>query len=169
MSHKAILIWNFLFQVSRSGTRTTKSSGLARAVSFQPGNVLSDGAHSLLMKSNERTRAMDALKNIRRQKMIEQGGCCYYCGLAMWENALKPAVQARGRSAASLRLLQCTAEHLHPRSEGGADTADNIVAACRFCNSRRHRRKQPQTPEAYRAYVQRRMAAGRWLAAQMAP
>lgn len=111
---------------------------------------------------------MGALKNIRKKKMIEQGGRCYYCGLVMWENALEPIAQARSRSAASLWLLQCTAEHLHPRSEGGADTADNIVAACWFCNSRRHRQKQPPAPEDYRAYVQRRMGKGRWLAAQLA-
>lgn len=111
---------------------------------------------------------MGALKNIRKKKMIEQGGRCYYCGLAMWENALKPAEQARGRSASLPKLLQCTAEHLHPRSEGGEDTADNIVAACRFCNSKRHQRKAPKAPGAYRTYVQRRMAAGRWLAAHLA-
>lgn len=29
-------------------------------------------------------------------------------------------------------------DHLVPRSAGGADTADNLVLACRSCNCRRH-------------------------------
>ena len=31
----------------------------------------------------------------------------------------------------------CTTEHLVPRSQGGGDQLDNIVAACRYCNSHR--------------------------------
>ena len=111
---------------------------------------------------------MGRLKHIRRKKMIEQGGHCYYCGLQMWEGVPDPVVPVRSRSTKLPRPLQCTTEHLRPRSDGGANTADNIVAACRFCNSRRHQRKQPKAPEDYRAYVQRRMAAGRWLAAHLA-
>lgn len=101
------------------------------------------------------------LKAIRRKKMIAQGGRCWYCGLPMWE-----AEQARARGEAPPRALRCTAEHLHPRGEGGADTADNIVAACLFCNNQRHRRKSPRSPEEHRRHVQQRMAAGRWLATQ---
>lgn len=109
---------------------------------------------------------MTALKNIRRRKMLAQEGRCYYCGLPMWDAALDHPLPATGNAGRRPRALQCTAEHLLPRSEGGADTAENIVAACLFCNSARHQRKRPPTPEAYRVYVQRRMAAGRWLAAQ---
>jgi 5-methylcytosine-specific restriction endonuclease McrA len=32
----------------------------------------------------------------------------------------------------------CTAEHLVARMDGGRDTRDNIVAACRRCNAARH-------------------------------
>lgn len=32
----------------------------------------------------------------------------------------------------------CTADHLIIRSDGGRTTEDNIVAACRECNNRRH-------------------------------
>lgn len=111
---------------------------------------------------------MGALKNIRRKKMIAQGGRCYYCGLPMWDDAADAVAQAHRRSEALPKNLRCTAEHLHPRSEGGVNTADNIVAACWYCNNFRHRRKQPRSPEAHRAHVQQRMAAGRWLAAQFA-
>jgi 5-methylcytosine-specific restriction endonuclease McrA len=47
--------------------------------------------------------------------------CCVYCGAT------------EHSSGAKLHL-----DHLTPRSEGGADTADNLVLACRSCNCRRH-------------------------------
>lgn len=105
---------------------------------------------------------MSALKNIRVKKMIAQGGCCYYCGLSMWDEAAAAGQRDHLRTK-PLKNLRCTAEHLQSRCEGGGDTADNIVAACYFCNIHRHRRKRPLSPEAYRHHVQRRMAAGRWL------
>ncbi len=111
---------------------------------------------------------MKALKNLRRKKMLAQGGRCFYCDLPMWDEALNPSLPLACRSAELPKILRCTAEHLHPRSEGGANTPDNIVAACLFCNNARHRRKRPLSPEAHRAHVQQRMAAGRWLVAQVA-
>jgi len=53
--------------------------------------------------------------------------------------------------------LQATAEHLVARCKGGTDAPDNIVAACRFCNTRRHQTKHPLTPEAYARRVQARL------------
>jgi hypothetical protein len=111
---------------------------------------------------------MGALKNIRRTKMLAQAGRCYYCGLPMWDDTLNECPPAACRRGRQLKPLRCTAEHLLPRSEGGADTAENIVAACLYCNQTRHRAKRPRSPEHYRAHVRRRMAAGRWLAAQVA-
>lgn len=110
---------------------------------------------------------MGTLKTIRQSKMLAQRGRCYYCGLPMWDPALgvEPPTLCTTRS---LQIyLRCTAEHLRPRSEGGANTVQNIVAACWFCNSRRHHRKQPLSPDAHRAHVRRQMAAGKWLAAKL--
>jgi 5-methylcytosine-specific restriction endonuclease McrA len=109
---------------------------------------------------------MKALKNLRRKKMFEQGGRCFYCDLPMWDEAPDLCLPVSCKSGGLPKILQCTAEHLHPRSEGGGNTADNIVAACLYCNNLRHRRKRPMSPEAHRAHVRQRMAAGRWLAAQ---
>jgi len=109
---------------------------------------------------------MKALKNLRRKKMIAQRGRCFYCDLPMWDEDLDPCLPISCRSAGLRKILRCTAEHLHPRTEGGANTTDNIVAACWYCNNSRHRRRQPLSPEAHRAHVQQRMAAGRWLAAK---
>lgn len=107
---------------------------------------------------------MGALKHIRKKKMIAQEGRCHYCGLPMWEDDEATASPSGTGKKPGPRQLRCTAEHLHARSEGGGNSPDNIVAACWYCNSHRHRRKSPPSPEAYRLHVQQRMAAGRWLA-----
>lgn len=110
---------------------------------------------------------MGQLSNIRRDKMRAQEGRCYYCDLPMWDPKLDHDVSDLCQSRAFQKYLRCTAEHLHPRSEGGANTHDNIVAACWYCNTRRHHRKDPPSPSAHRARVQKRMAQGKWLAAQL--
>ncbi|WP_425521304.1 hypothetical protein [Xanthomonas vasicola] len=38
----------------------------------------------------------------------------------------------------------------------------NIAAACWLCKQRRHKRKSPPPPDAYRAFVQKRLAKGKW-------
>ncbi|MFT3807262.1 HNH endonuclease [Arenimonas sp.] len=60
------------------------------------------------------------------------------------------------------RQLQCTAEHLLARRDGGDDSPDNIAAACRFCNAHRHQRKSPPSPLRYRELVSKRLARGSW-------
>ena len=60
------------------------------------------------------------------------------------------------------RRLQCTAEHLCARKNGGGDTAVNIAAACLFCNRHRHIRKAELTPEQFQVHVSKRMACGGW-------
>ncbi len=100
---------------------------------------------------------MGSLKALRRAAFERQHHRCHYCGVQMWESGGDPLPQL-GRP----RLLQCTAEHLHARCDGGADRADNIVAACRFCNERRHQRAVPLTPAAYLQHVARRLAQRRW-------
>lgn len=94
--------------------------------------------------------------------MIAQKGRCYYCDLPMWDEALAPDPDGSSKMKAQ-KILRCTAEHLHPQSEGGRNVADNIVAACWYCNTRRHRRKRALSPKAYRLHVQKRMAEDRWL------
>lgn len=86
------------------------------------------------------------LRNHRSSAADRQRGHCWYCGVLMRESG----------------PLGCTAEHLLPLSDGGRDTKGNIVAACRFCNSRRHSRRKPMTPEDYRRHVQKRVSKGRW-------
>ncbi|WP_446720759.1 HNH endonuclease signature motif containing protein [Mesorhizobium sp. L-8-3] len=62
--------------------------------------------------------------------------------------------------------LQCTAEHLIPKSEGGGDDQNNIVAACLYCNRIRHRGSKLKSPEVFRVFVKQRLRVGRWYRAQ---
>ncbi len=95
--------------------------------------------------------------------MAQQHGRCFYCGRAMWEKDPEAFGWVFGVAPAAIPQLRCTAEHLKPRCEGGRNTVRNIVAACLYCNRTRHRAKAPLSPEAYRARVRDRIAAGKWL------
>lgn len=70
-------------------------------------------------------------------------------------------VQCKGESSGYARL-QCTAEHLVARGEGGPDCDANIVAACAHCNRTRHKRISLPKPEAYRQDVAKRVKRGAW-------
>lgn len=100
------------------------------------------------------------IPSLRRQAFNCQGGFCYYCDVRMWLNSAEEL--GLPECSAAARRLQCTAEHLVPRSEGGRDSATNIVAACAHCNHTRHRQKRPPQPPQYRAQVRGRVARGGW-------
>ena len=97
---------------------------------------------------------------LRRQAFNRQAGFCYYCDVRMWLNSSQEL--GLPERYAAVRRLQCTAEHLVPRSDGGRDSATNIVAACAHCNHTRHRQKRPPEPTQYRAEVRGRVARGGW-------
>jgi len=81
----------------------------------------------------------------------------------MWESNPEAFAHALGLTLPQARRLQATAEHLHARCEGGLDARYNIVAACRYCNQKRHKsRKNPSDWKAYRRVVITRMIAGAW-------
>ncbi|MDZ7841502.1 MAG: HNH endonuclease [Gammaproteobacteria bacterium] len=67
-----------------------------------------------------------------------------------------------GLKPTAVSRFQCTAEHLVARQDGGRNTRDNIVAACRFCNTTRHRIRAQPEPHAYRQHVITRMKSGKW-------
>lgn len=55
-------------------------------------------------------------KKLSAQVIKRDGGVCYYCGTDDPTEVM-------------------TADHITPRSKGGTDTLDNLVCACRPCNS----------------------------------
>jgi len=112
---------------------------------------------------------MTSLINKRNRAYESQGGACYYCGLPMWlDDEADVLVEYLGLKIRHVPWLRCTAEHLVAKIDGGTDAAENIAAACHFCNSRRHRQRQGHAPSAasYRARVAQCMAQGHWHPAQ---
>jgi hypothetical protein len=105
---------------------------------------------------------MTKLKKIRKQKMNQQRGRCWYCDAPMWEGSPELFARRFGLSLTACERFRCTAEHLRAASEGGPAAPDNIVAAHAFCNRLRHARPKPLAPEPYRALVKARMAKGAW-------
>lgn len=69
-----------------------------------------------------------AVRDRRRSANRKQGGKCFWCDVEMmiW-----------GETQDQNHSLLCTAEHLHPKSLGGSNHRENIVAACNGCNKTR--------------------------------
>ncbi|MCB1768257.1 MAG: HNH endonuclease [Candidatus Competibacteraceae bacterium] len=80
----------------------------------------------------------------------------------MWLKNADELTAEYGVKASTVVGLQCTAEHLVARQDGGANAADNIVAACKTCNGRRHRKAVPLSPENHRRRVRARILGGKW-------
>lgn len=107
--------------------------------------------------------AMKQLCKLRNAAFHRQQGRCYYCGLSMWLDSPDKFMLTYSVTKPAALNLRCTAEHLLPRREGGRDDVRNIVAACWWCNNRRHRgRRKPLSPIEFRTLVQHQMAKGSW-------
>lgn len=108
------------------------------------------------------------LVNLRTSAYISQSGRCYYCGLPMWDKDIQTYAMSYKITLSQAKLLKCSAEHLIARQDGGSNTRDNIVAACIWCNHKRHQHKSAPTPEKYRTKVQRRINNGSWFPSSLA-
>ena len=107
--------------------------------------------------------SMKRLVRLRLAAFAHQHGRCYYCQLVMAQtHELEAFAACHGISRKQARALECTAEHLQARCDGGKDCPENIVAACRLCNQRRHKRPRPLCPQAFQELVRHRMDKGRW-------
>jgi 5-methylcytosine-specific restriction endonuclease McrA len=98
----------------------------------------------------------------RHSAYLAQSGLCHYCGFPMWETNLTDFSLSHNIKPSIAKHLQCTAEHLDARKDGGKNSRQNIVAACIYCNLRRHRINKAPNPNAYRQLVRRRVNNGRW-------
>jgi hypothetical protein len=106
---------------------------------------------------------MNKIAKLRIQSAIIQQCRCFYCGLAMIEPAL-PEFTPKELKPKWQKYLRCTAEHLTARQNQGRDNSQNIVAACWWCNTRRHkgRAENAPNPQKYRQRVQSLMKKGCW-------
>ena len=112
------------------------------------------------------------LTTIRKTKYAAQKGLCYYCRQPTWVKDGIAFCKIHRLSARFAARLQCTAEHLVARCDGGCDRADNIVAACLFCNRTRQITSEPKalqkprpakTPRRKMARVQSTLAQDKWI------
>lgn len=102
------------------------------------------------------------LAEIKKSQAARQGWRCYYCDFPMWsENPVNFGREHR-ISLRHVPRFQCTAEHILPRSEGGTDEPENIVAACAFCNRTRHELGTVLPTILYRLFVKEKLDAGAW-------
>ena len=104
----------------------------------------------------------NTLANNRLAAFKRQKGLCYYCHMPMWLVKQSQFASKHGLTKGEVRRLQCTAEHLVARQDGGKNSRNNIVAACRFCNSTRHLIKVPPKPAEYQRHVLNRLLKGKW-------
>ena len=125
----------------------------ARPLTPSPGDT---GRHLLLEYS------MEKHIRLRDRAFREQLGCCFYCKVPMWLRDPTSYLRTYAVPRNCVRLLQCTAEHLRPISERGRDAEYNIVAACAFCISTRHRARKVQPADRFTQLVRRPVAKGQW-------
>ena len=104
-------------------------------------------------------------RKIQKYRLLafeRQNGRCYYCEAPIWLEKIAEFAARFGLSLRQANLFKCTAEHRVARQDGGSDSSENIVAACWFCNSRRHRRKLALSPKAFKKLVSQRMKQLKW-------
>ena len=98
----------------------------------------------------------------RLRAFSKQKGRCYYCDVPMWLERPEEYSGSYGIRESQAKRFRCTAEHLLARQDGGTNAMANIVAACSFCNSTRHRAPNALSPEKYRKRVLRRLRCQKW-------
>ena len=91
-----------------------------------------------------------------------QQGRCIYCELPMWFEDPQAFTNKYKITTKQAKLFQCTAEHLKAKQVGGKDHESNIVAACHYCNQKRHKCKSPKDPISYKQYVTSRLEKRKW-------
>ena len=105
------------------------------------------------------------LKRLQKHRInafARQFGRCCYCLLRMWLDNIQEFAESLGLTLGEAKRLQCTAEHLKARKDGGTDSKDNIAAACLHCNRQRHWFRPAPAPDCYKQLVQKEMRKGRW-------
>lgn len=105
----------------------------------------------------------NTIAKFRLEAFHNQKGLCFYCKSRMWLTDIGSFANKHAIPKATAVRFQCTAEHLTARCEGGKTNKSNIVAACRFCNTKRHQRKNPPDPDQYLTYIKKQLGRGKWL------
>ena len=102
------------------------------------------------------------LAKLRSIQAKRQGWRCFYCSFQMWNGDLALPSERYSLPAGLIERFRCTAEHLRPQRNGGKDSLDNVVAACKYCNNNRHKMRDVLSPAAYQQHVRKRVKARKW-------
>lgn len=89
------------------------------------------------------------LQKLRSDAFRRQNCRCFYCMLPMWDDNMQEFCTVYGVKPGKAKFLRCTAEHIEARQNGGVDSISNIAAACFWCNTRRHRGRSKNAPDAH--------------------
>lgn len=119
-------------------------------------------AKALINRESFVSKKRPCLKKLRQVAYYRQNGQCFYCQRPMWLSDMETYASLYRITKKQAFFFQCTGEHLVAHSEGGKASQENIVAACKFCNVKRHDRKRAPSPDDYAQYVQRRLEKGAW-------
>jgi len=103
-----------------------------------------------------------ALLKSRIKAFNIQQARCIYCEQPIWLSNPQAFAHQYNITSKQAKHFQCTAEHLIARQDGGKDDPTNIVAACHFCNQKRHQRKSAKDPIPYKLYVTKRVIKRKW-------
>ena len=107
-------------------------------------------------------KTLNTIQHNRQKAFNLQSGLCYYCNQPMWVKDKQSFIAQYKINPNRANYLQCTAEHLTARKDGGKNTKVNIVAACKYCNQARHKSKNALPHEAYKNSVQMRLSRNKW-------
>ena len=121
-----------------------------------PGTLLISVGITYMAKSRK------SLVKPRSIAFTRQAGRCFYCSQPMWSETPIEFASKHKITLGQAKRFQCTGEHLIAHQDGGTSTQKNIVAACLFCNQKRHQRKEAPHPEQYKELIHHRMNQGRW-------
>jgi hypothetical protein len=118
--------------------------------------------HSLRCERAQRGNRTHRLGSLLPFAALWSNGGCTEKSLRVWTGNSVEFCKTFNMSAPQAAKFQCTAEHVVARCDGGEDVSSNIVAACKFCNSKRHCAKVPLAEAAYGRKVKRRLSGGKW-------
>ena len=97
---------------------------------IKEGNIIAFEENGILKMQRRHGKFDEIMYDITYQQKGRDK--CYYCGRKRNEN----------------QPLKITLDHIYPRSLGGPTIPQNLIPACRKCNSL----KENMTPEQFRAY-----------------
>lgn len=73
----------------------------------------------------------------RRNLALRDGYKCQYCGVKAHKGHVNFEVDDEMLRESPIHIRDFTMDHVHPKSEGGPTTWDNIVLSCQACNHKK--------------------------------